>query len=199
MSSETDSPEVNPALQSSSGNIVGLPGILLMIFFLIFLSVFVIYSLIQFLPNESLTESSNASSAVDYLIWKINVKPETQLFITVALAGLLGSLVHTVRSFYWYVGNRALVKSWIPKYILLPFAGASLSIAFYLIIRGGFFAGGSNVNQTNPFGFIALGVLIGMFSEQAVLKLKEMAETLLSKPKPGKDQEPEKEEQKQDK
>ena len=32
--------------------------------------------------------------------------------------------------------------------------------------------------------------LIGLFSEQAVLKLKEVAETLLSKPSPGADAKP---------
>jgi len=170
---------------------VGLIGTILLTLYLIALSLLTIYSMIQFLPDEALTENSKTSSAINYLIWQIRVTPETQLFITVALAGLLGSMVHALRSLYWYVGNRKLVTSWIPKYILMPFAGSALGISFYLIIRGGFFAAGSNVDQTNPYGFIALGVLIGMFSEQAVLKLKEMAETLLSKPKPGEDAKPE--------
>jgi hypothetical protein len=113
------------------------------------------------------------------------------LFIIVALAGSLGSLVHALRSVYWYIGNRSLVRSWIPKYILMPFVGSTLGITFYLVIRGGFFSAGGNVNQTNPYGFTALGALIGMFSEQAVLKLKEVAETLLSKPHPGSDAKPE--------
>jgi hypothetical protein len=36
-----------------------------------------------------------------------------------------------------------------------------------------------------------LSGMVGMFSEQAVLKLKEIAETLLSKPPVGKDSIPE--------
>jgi hypothetical protein len=38
------------------------------------------------------------------------------------------------------------------------------------------------------------GALVGMFSEQAVLKLKEVAETLLAKPEPGEDAVPQEEE-----
>jgi len=37
---------------------------------------------------------------------------------------------------------------------------------------------------------MALSAMVGMFSEQAVLKLKEIAETVLSKPPAGKDSKP---------
>ena len=72
-------------------------------------------------------------------------------------------------------------------YVLLPFVGAALGLVFYLVIRGGFFSTQASVDETSPFGFAALAALVGMFSEQAVLKLKEVAETLLSKPAQGKD------------
>ena len=48
----------------------------------------------------------------------------------------------------------------------------------------------ATVQQTSPFGFAALAGLVGMFSEQAVLKLKEIAETLLAKPTPGENAKP---------
>ncbi len=70
-------------------------------------------------------------------------------------------------------------------YLLLPFTGATLSLVFYLVIRGGFFSPQSSFEQTSPFGFAAFAALIGMFSPQAVLKLREVAETLLSKPQAG--------------
>jgi hypothetical protein len=94
-------------------------------------------------------------------------------------------LIHDIRSVYWYVGNRHLVKSWLAMYLLLPFAGATLALVFYLVVRGGFFSPHSSVDQTSPFGFAALAVLVGLFSPQAVLKLKDVAETLLSRPQPG--------------
>lgn len=49
---------------------------------------------------------------------------------------------------------------------------------------------GATTKEISPFGFAALAGLIGMFSEQAVLKLKEIAETLLTKPQPGADAKP---------
>jgi hypothetical protein len=71
-----------------------------------------------------------------------------------------------------------------------PFAGTALAVVFYLVIRGGFFSPQAGFKETSPFGFAALAAIVGMFSEQAVLKLKEVAETVLAKPKPGEDAKP---------
>jgi hypothetical protein len=111
----------------------------------------------------------------------------------VILAGTLGSLVHTVRSVYWYVGNRRLKWSWVVKYILQPFAGGALAMIFYVVVRGGFFSPQTTVENTSPFGFAALAALVGLFSEQAVLKLKRVAETVLERPAPGANATPQKE------
>jgi hypothetical protein len=131
-------------------------------------------------------------SEVSFAVWRFHVGEETRLMLLVVCAGALGSLVHGLRSIYWYVGNRDLVWSWIPKYLIQPFGASVLAVVFYLVIRGGFFAANAGSEHTSPFGFMALGAMVGMFSEQAVLKLKEIAETLLSKPPAGKDAEPEK-------
>lgn len=193
--SESDGLPTNTELsvegEKATARPVGAVGVVLLTLYLIGLSILAVFGLIQFLPEKVLAGSQPAnSSAVCFMFWTFSVSPEMRLFITVALAGLLGSLVHALRSLYWYLGNRAFVRSWIPKYILMPIIGTVLGLAFYLIIRGGFFSGGANVDQTNPYGFMALGVLIGMFSEQAVLKLKEVAETLFSKPPAGADARP---------
>lgn len=170
---------------------VGPVGIVLLIVYVIVLSVVAVYGLIRFLPEPtSASQNAGMLPTVTFFVWTFPASQEVRLFITVALAGLLGSLVHVLRSLYWYIGNRVLTRSWVPKYILIPIVGSVLSVAFYLVIRGGFFSGGPNVDQTNPYGFMALGVLIGMFSEQAVLKLKDVAETLLSKPPKGEDASP---------
>ncbi len=72
-------------------------------------------------------------------------------------------------------------------YFMLPFLGAGLAVVFYLVIRGGFFSPTSTVNETSPFGFAALGALIGMFTEPAVVKLKKIANNLFEPAEPGKD------------
>jgi hypothetical protein len=131
-------------------------------------------------------------SEVNFVIWRISLGEETRLLLLVVCAGALGSLVHGLRSIYWYIGNRDFVWSWVPKYLIQPFGASVLAVVFYLVIRGGFFSADAGSQHTSPFGFMALSAMVGMFSEQAVLKLKEIAETLLSKPPPGRDAQPEK-------
>ena len=163
-------------------------GVVLITAYLILASILLLYSLLQFWPPPApATGSAPASSPVTFLFWTLSVSDEVRLIIIVAMAGALGSLVHALRSLYWYVGNRELVFSWLAKYILLPFVGSTLALVFYFVIRGGFFSPEATIEQTSPFGFAGLGALVGMFSEQAVLKLKEVAETLLAKPEAGKD------------
>lgn len=122
--------------------------------------------------------------------WHVEIWDEVRLLLIVILAGALGSLVHTVRSVYWYVGNRSLKWSWLAKYILQPFAGSALAMIFYVVVRGGFFSPQTTFENTSPFGFAALAALVGLFSEQAVLKLKKVAETVLEPPAPGADAKP---------
>jgi hypothetical protein len=112
---------------------------------------------------------------------------ETRLLLLVMLSGALGSLMHSLRSLYWYTGNRMMVWSWVGFYVLLPFTGAILAVIFYFVVRGGFFSPQASFENTSPFGFAALSALVGLFSPQATLKLKEIAETIFTKPGAGTD------------
>ena len=169
-------------------NLVPPVGIVLITAYLILVSLLLMYGLVQFWPLPTPAEGpAPVSSPVTFFFWTLLVSDEVRLIFIVAMAGALGSLVHALRSLYWYVGNRELVFSWLAKYILLPFVGSTLGLVFYFVIRGGFFSPEATVEQTSPFGFAGLGALVGMFSEQAVLKLKDVAETLLAKPEAGKD------------
>jgi hypothetical protein len=118
------------------------------------------------------------------------IHAETRLLLLVMLAGALGSLMHSLRSLYWYTGNREMVWSWAAFYVLLPFTGAILAVIFYFVVRGGFFSPQASFENTSPFGFAALSALVGLFSPQATLKLKEVAETIFTKPGAGKDTKP---------
>ena len=169
-------------------NLVPPVGIVLITAYLILVSFLLMYGLVQFWPLPTPAEGpAPVSSPVTFLFCTLLVSDEVRLIFIVAMAGALGSLVHALRSLYWYVGNRELVFSWLAKYILLPFVGSTLALVFYFVIRGGFFSPEATIEQTSPFGFAGLGALVGMFSEQAVLKLKDVAETLLAKPEAGKD------------
>jgi hypothetical protein len=170
---------------------VGPIGIILIMAYLILFSIFLLYGLVRFWPPSIPAEPSAPITApVTFFRWTFAISDEVRLFLIVALAGALGSLVHALRSLYWYVGNRKLKQSWVPMYILLPFVGTTLGLIFYLVIRGGFFSPQATVEQTSPFGFAALAGLVGLFSQQAVLKLKKVAETLLMEVPEGEDAKP---------
>jgi IPT/TIG domain len=109
--------------------------------------------------------------------------PDNTMVWMVILAGALGGLVHALRSFVWYVGQRELVWSWVAMYVLLPFTASALGFVFFLIIRAGLYqpSGGTS------FLLVGLAALVGMFSTQAAEKLKKVAEGIFTETPRGKD------------
>jgi len=141
-------------------------------------------------PSGQGTQTESAPSLINAFGTTFSIEDEVRLLLIVSLSGALGSLVHALRSTYWYIGNRDFIWSWVGKYLMPPFAGTALAVVFYMVVRGGFFSPQAGFKQTSPFGFAALAGMVGMFSEQAVLKLKQVAETVLAKPDPGSDARP---------
>jgi hypothetical protein len=130
--------------------------------------------------KRAIEEKVNDPDVKTILVSRIN--RELDLLLLVLLAGFLGSFLHMAQSFSEYVGNRAIKKSWAWWYCFRPFIGAGLAVVFYAAIRGGFMAiaTGSNAkaSELNPFGLVAIGALVGMFSKAATMKLGEVFETL---------------------
>lgn len=114
--------------------------------------------------------------------------PGSQLLLIVILAGALGGTLHALRSLYWYVGNRWLVWSWAPMYFLLPFIGATMAVIFYVIVRGGFL--NTQPGKDTSLVIIAIASLVGLFSQQAALKLNDIANAVFTKPGQGADNKP---------
>jgi len=176
---------------------VGPIGIVLITVYLILFSILLLYGVVQFWPPATPAGEGAAptSSLVTFLFWRFSISDEVRMILIVALAGALGSLVHAFRSLYWYVGHRELKRSWLAKYILLPFVGTTLGLVFYFVLRSGLFSPQATVQETSPFGFAALASLVGMFSDQAAEKLREVAATLLAPTPKGKDHVPPKTEE----
>lgn len=111
-----------------------------------------------------------------------------ELFWLVILAGALGSTVHAIRSLFWYIGNRELVRSWVPMYVLLPLNGATVALVFHLIVLGGFV---SNLQGTSTWlSLVGVAAMVGLFSQQASLKLRDIANALFTQPAPGQNANP---------
>lgn len=143
----------------------------------------------QALAGRRAESSNSPEQNVNIFGQELLLTDEERLLLIVAFAGALGSLVHALRSFYWYVGNRELVLSWIAMYILLPIVGALMGLILYFTIRGGLIPQ-VPIQQTSTFGFVALSALVGMFSVQAALKLRDIAETMFTKAGEGKESKP---------
>lgn len=102
------------------------------------------------------------------------------LFFVVLFAGMLGGLMRGIASFARHLGVGDFSFKWTWFYIMLPFTGAIISLAIYLILRGGFYNGTVGKGLAlNVFAFAALAILTGLFSENALEKLRKVAVTLL--------------------
>lgn len=104
------------------------------------------------------------------------------LFLIVLFAGMVGAVTRGIFSFVRHHGVRDFSFSWTWFYIFLPFSGPVVSLFLYFILRGGFY--GSPVGKgliLNFFAFVAISTLAGLFAENAMEKLRQVAEVLLAK------------------
>jgi hypothetical protein len=155
------------------------PYITFVTIYYILLGSLLISNLVSIWPAD-LEAVATAAERVRFFFRTMAVTNEIRMFLIVTMTGALGSLVHGFRSLFWYVGNRAYAKSWTLMYLLLPFVGSTLSLVFYLVLRGGLFSPQASVAATSPFGFAGIAGLVGMFSNQAALKLQEVAESIFA-------------------
>jgi hypothetical protein len=157
-------------------------GIALLALVILALLVFAVYCLIAVWPVKPAATGVTVSHVLGI---RLSLDQEQRLFVVVAVTGALGGLIHCARSLYAYVGNRILLRSWLLFYLSLPFIGAGLAVLFYLILRGGLVTG--TAAQVNFFGFAAISALVGLFTPEAALKLKQIFTTLLAPTPPGRD------------
>jgi hypothetical protein len=191
---------------------VGPVGIVLTAAVLLSLTLVLLYGLIQFWPSASPAATSAATTttastttvggqaapgstvqavaepAVRFFGATLSLSREGRLFVIVLLAGALGGIVHSLRSLYWYVGNRNLRYSWLLMYATLPITGAALALIAYVVLRGGLTTNFASSQDISPFGMAAVAALVGLFSRETAEKLKAVFETLLAPAEKGKDQ-----------
>jgi hypothetical protein len=145
-----------------------------------------LYALWEFWPTAPTLKAQSATPVHLFGITR-NVSVEIRLFAVVALAGALGGLLHSTRSFAWYVGHSSLKWRWLPYEILTLFTGAGLATIIYVVIRGGIVSGKASTADINPYGFAAIGGIVGLFSEQALEMLRRVASDFFAEAPKGTD------------
>lgn len=114
--------------------------------------------------------------------------PDIDLMCLVAIVGALGALIHAMRSFVAFVGNGNLKVCWLPMYLLLPFIGSSLALVFFLILKGILSNGTSTgVACNGTLGYLAVAGIVGLFTEETIGKIQEIAQSILSRKQEQKD------------
>ena len=154
-------------------------GIYLLGSWLIVVPFLISLNIYQWLPNGEESVQAKESISVD----------EQNLFLLVSACGGLGASIHALSSFLVYIGNAKFSSNWSIWYIGRPILGGGVAIAFYFVFRAGFvgFANVKDVGTVNLYGICGISVIVGLFSKEAIEKLKEIAATVFVKPKKQKD------------
>jgi hypothetical protein len=111
---------------------------------------------------------------------------EQVLILIIASAGAIGGAAYGLRSSVWHLGVSDFKKCWVAWYFVQPFLGAALGVLTYLVVRAGFINPSSS-DALNPFGFVAIAGLVGLFTENAFAHLKDVAASVLRKAEKEKD------------
>jgi hypothetical protein len=109
---------------------------------------------------------------------------QERLLLLVVLAGALGGALHAMRSLFYFIGNRDLRVSWLPSYVAMPLTGAAVGTLFFLVFIAGFFMP-QDGDAKAYFLMVGVSALVGMFTPQAVEKLKSISEAILTNDKAG--------------
>lgn len=102
------------------------------------------------------------------------------------LSAAIGSSITTVMGYLKHASDQ---KDFDPAYsawyIGRPVTGALLGLLFYFILRGGFIALGTNSStQFDDFALAGAGGLVGLFSKNALEKLREIFDVIFRLEKP---------------
>jgi hypothetical protein len=172
---EMDSPGTKPSPGNGEPDLASPAEQFLLVVFLLIIFLALVGLLFAFWPN---IENKTWNSRIPLL--GVDVGKEVRLFVLVVCAGALGAYVHVATSVGDYIGNRALVRRWVYWYILRLPVGATVSLLFYLLLRGGVISGvvSSAGDEAPPYGFVGLSALAGMFSKIAANKLREVFEAM---------------------
>jgi len=118
---------------------------------------------------------------------QLPTSPDARFLTLVALAGAIGGTLYSLRSFVMFVGNRTLIRSWLPLYFGMPVVGALLGQIFYVVLRAGLVSPSAPSTDVSPYGFTAIAGLGGLFAGQALEKLKDIFEVVFTPIPPNKD------------
>ena len=93
------------------------------------------------------------------------LSPDQGLFGLVAIFAALAALLRSLFVTVWDGAGRSEKGSSIVWNLVRPFVGGALALVVYVILRALFLPPGT-LTAANPYGFIAVAALVGLFCEE---------------------------------
>ena len=136
-------------------------------------------------PSENLSLPARVQNA-SVISGQFGVS-QFNLFIVFMAFGVLGACAKCLASLARYLGVQRFKASWTGYYFFHPLIGGLLALAFYLVFKSGINSALLTPSTPNTptltldmFGYCALAMLVGMFSDEATVKLEKVAGALLT-------------------
>jgi hypothetical protein len=110
---------------------------------------------------------------------------EARLCLLVVLAGALGASISAARGFAVHHGNKSYDIAWRWWYFLRIPTGCGIAFVLYAVLRAGLVPWQMDnesraLDTINPFGFVAIGALAGLFANETFQKLQEILAAIWS-------------------
>jgi hypothetical protein len=128
-----------------------------------------------------ITTPEPVQSPMLFGVWNPSFQPEVAVLLMVVMTGLLGALIGTGRKYQRWAHRDQLTQRDQWSYALLPLQGAMLAVVVYFTFRGGFL-GTDATAPLNPYGIAAVAGIVGLFTDNAMHKLRQIMDTLFGRP-----------------
>src|SRR5262245_26286477 len=103
----------------------GVSGPWIAVFIVLFavLTILGVYAVLALWPPSLAEGATDTTSRLTPFGINAELTREQNFLLMVAVLGAIGAMAHVIRSFFKYVGERQLLWSWIPSYLLTPIVG----------------------------------------------------------------------------
>lgn len=130
--------------------------------------------LVPFMAAAS-TAGDNRNAALRFLGMSGSVSRSSAIIILSLVGGGIGGTLHGLASLTSHVARADFDPRWTMWYLINPLIGAALAAAFLFVLQAGL--GGQAASTAAPtsfYGVAAFATLAGLFSRQALEKLKQI-------------------------
>ena len=102
---------------------------------------------------------------------RMALSPDQALYAIVAIFAAIGGLLQSMRGLFLPPPAGGQDRKSIAWALLRPLAAAALGLIVYAIVRAAFLPAG-NLATANPYGFLALAALTGLFTDTILARLR---------------------------